>query len=105
MSWDRESQLLTLPGRLKTGQLVGYCWNHQERPGDPGIIDMVGVQPSRQGEGFGKAVTVAGIDQLVSMGATPIEITVDSQNGAAGHVYGSLGFVEIWRSVWYELAL
>lgn len=87
------------------GQLVGYCWNHQERPGAPGIIDMVGVPPSRQGEGFGKAVTAAGIDQLVGMGATPIEMTVDSQNGSAGHVYESLGFVEVWRSVWYELAL
>jgi mycothiol synthase len=87
------------------GETLGYCWAHQERPGDPGIIDMVGVPPDRQGEGLGKAVTAAGIDELVRMGATPIEITVDSDNGPAGHVYESLGFVEIWRSVWYELAL
>jgi mycothiol synthase len=85
--------------------VLGYCWAHQERPGDPGIIDMVGVPPNRQGEGLGKAVTAAGIDELVRMGAVPIEITVDSENGPAGHVYESLGFVETWRSVWYELAL
>jgi mycothiol synthase len=85
--------------------VLGYCWAHQERLGDPGIIDMVGVPPHRQGEGLGRAVTAAGIDELVRIGAVPIEITVDSENGPAGHVYEGLGFVESWRSVWYELAL
>ena len=87
------------------GQDVGYCWTHRERPDSPGMVDMVGVLPNQQGKGLGKLVTAAGIDHLVSTGAAPVEITVDSENGPAIHVYESVGFQLKTRSIWYEQAL
>ena len=87
------------------GQLVGYCWTEREEGSSPGIVSMVGVPPDMQGQGFGLAVTAAGIDHLVEVGATPIEITVDAENAPAIRVYEGLGFEDRWRSLWYELAL
>ncbi|MDA0797105.1 MAG: GNAT family N-acetyltransferase [Chloroflexi bacterium] len=87
------------------GQDLGYCWAHQERVDSPGMVDMVGVLPHQQGKGLGKLVTAVGIDHLISIGATPVEITVDSENGPAIHVYESVGFRLHHRSVWYERAL
>jgi mycothiol synthase len=87
------------------GRLVGYCWTEREEGGSPGIISMVGVPPDKQGKGFGLAITAAGIDHLVEVGATPIEITVDAENAPAIRVYEGLGFQDRWRSLWYEMAL
>lgn len=87
------------------GQDVGYCWTHQERADAPGIVGMVGVLPGQQGKGLGKLAAAAGIDHLISIGATPVEITVDSENGPAIHVYESVGFRLDNRSVWYQREL
>lgn len=87
------------------GHELGYCWAHQERADSPGMIDMVGVLPDQQGKGLGKLVTAVGIDHLISIGATPVEITVDSENEPAIHVYESVGFRLDHRSVWYERRL
>lgn len=84
------------------GEDLGYCWAHHEQPESPGMIDMVGVLPNQQGKGIGKFATAAGIDHLVGIGAVPVEITVDSENGPAIHVYESVGFTLDWRSIWYE---
>ncbi len=84
---------------------LGYCWAHQERVDSPSMVDMVGVLPHQQGKGLGKLVTAVGIDHLISIGATPVEITVDSENGPAIHVYESVGFQLHHRSVWYERAI
>jgi mycothiol synthase len=66
---------------------------------------MVGVQPTVQGQGFGKDVTAAGVDHLVNTGATPISITVDSENAPAVNLYRSLGFDLATKSLWYRLNL
>lgn len=87
------------------GQLMAYCWNHRESSTSPGIVGMVGVWPEQQGKGYGRMVTGAGINHLLDMGATPVEITVDSENPPAIRVYENVGFTLDWRSFWYELAL
>ncbi len=89
----------------EAGQVVGYCWCHREAEPGPGVVGMVGVPPGRQGQGLGQAITGAGIDGLLDLGASPIEITVDSENPPAIRVYEGLGFVLAWRSFWYELSL
>jgi mycothiol synthase len=66
---------------------------------------MVGIRPDLQGRGLGRVVTAAGLDHLVDVGATPIDITVDSANTPAVKLYESLGFTPEWRSFWYELSL
>ena len=89
----------------EAGALVGYCWCHREAEDAPGIVGMVGVLPGRQGQGLGRAVTGAGMDALLELGAPGLEITVDSENPPAIRVYEGLGFVLDWRSFWYELRL
>ena len=87
------------------GRLLAYCWTHREHAGAPGMIDMVGTAPAEQSRGLGRAVTAAGLDHLVGVGATPIDITVDSENPPALRLYERLGFTVRWRSVWYELGI
>lgn len=84
------------------GVLRSYCWTHREDQDSPGMVGMVGVAPDQQNNGYGKLATAAGIDHLVAIGAAPVQITVDSANAPAIHVYGSLGFELDSRSVWYE---
>lgn len=89
----------------EAGRVVGYCWGHREVEPGPGVVGMVGVLAARQGKGLGRAITGAGIDALFDLGASPLEITVDSENPPAIRVYEGLGFVLAWRSFWYELNL
>ena len=89
----------------EAGRVVGYCWGHVATGGGAGVVGMVGVLPARQGEGLGRVVTGAGIDRLLDLGASPLEITVDSENPPAVRVYERLGFAVRWRSFWYELTL
>ena len=83
--------------------LIAYCWSRLD--GKRGIVGMVGVAPERQGQGLGRAVTGAGVNDLIDLGAETLEITVDSENPAAIRVYESLGFAPDWRSLWRELRL
>ena len=87
------------------GRVLAYCWTHREHAGGPGMLAMVGTAPAEQSRGLGRAVTAAGVDHLVGIGATPIDITVDAENPAALRLYERLGFTVRWRSVWYELAV
>jgi ribosomal protein S18 acetylase RimI-like enzyme len=87
------------------GQDLAYCWAHRERAGTSGTVGMVGVLPSQQGKGLGKLATAAGVNHLMSVGATSVEITVDSENGPAIHIYQSVGFKLGNRSVWYQREL
>ena len=87
------------------GTLSAYCWTHREHADAPGVIGMVGVVPDQQSQGLGRAVTAAGLDHLIDVGATPVDITVDSENAPALRLYERLGFARQWRSMWYELAV
>lgn len=106
-------RVFDLPGQGPDGvvlvfegqELVGYCWTHQEAPGEPGIVGMVGVDPKQQGRGLGRLATGAGINHLIELGAVPLEITVDSENTPAVRLYEGLGFALQWRSLWYQLKL
>ena len=89
----------------ESGRLLAYCWTHRQHAGAPGQIGMVGTAPSAQSRGLGRAVTAAGVNHLVGIGATPIDITVDAENPPALRLYERLGFTVRWRSVWHELRI
>lgn len=89
----------------EAGVVVGYCWGHLDASRGAGIVGMVGVLPERQGQGLGRVITGAGVDRLLELGASPLEITVDSENPPAVRVYERLGFAVRRRSFWYELPL
>lgn len=81
----------------KDGELLGFHWTkvhprHGEHP-PIGEVYVVGVTPSAQGMGLGKALTVAGIRHLQQKGLHAVMLYTDADNNAAVALYHSLGFV------------
>jgi mycothiol synthase len=76
--------------------LAGFCWTkvHPATATDPelGEIFVIGVDPSRQGTGLGRALVVGGLASLSERGVTTGMLFVDADNEEALRLYGSLGF-------------
>lgn len=79
--------------------LAGFCWT-KLHPADPpvdpeplGEIYVIGVDPSRQGTGLGRALVLAGLARLSERGITIGMLFVDRANTAAVGLYEALGFV------------
>jgi mycothiol synthase len=79
----------------REGELAAFCWTKVHRATAPpmGEIYVIAVDPRFHGLGLGKALTIAGLDHLASMGLTIGMLHVDAANGAALGMYERLGFV------------
>ena len=77
------------------GELAGFCWTkvHPDERPPLGEIFVIAVDPKFNGRGFGKALTLAGLDHLCRQGLTVGMLYVDSTNGPALRMYENLGFV------------
>ncbi|GAB3544509.1 mycothiol synthase [Arthrobacter tumbae] len=91
-----DPQGLILAVREADGELLGFHWTkvHPRSGKHPAIgeVYVVGVTPAAQGMGLGKALTIAGIEHLHSLGLQAIMLYVDADNTAAVALYRSLGF-------------
>ena len=86
----------------RDGRLVGFHWTkvHGSEPspdpehphGPVGEVYVVGVGPSEQGLGLGRAVTLAGLHSLQRRGLDEVMLYVDEGNPVAIRVYEKLGF-------------
>ena len=65
----------------------------------------MGVDPSFQGRGIGRAVTLAGLKYLRYQGIFSAMLYVDSDNEGAIQLYTSLGFKEWGRDLLYRYNL
>jgi mycothiol synthase len=80
-----------------TGRLAGFHWTkvHLDQPG-LGEVYVVGVDPSAQGRGLGRALTLAGLHHLaarLSGQADPTALLyTEADNAAAVRTYQRLGF-------------
>jgi len=94
----------------RDGQLVGFHWTkvHQSPAGknQPGAgagappigeVYVVGVDPTAQGSGLGRALTVAGLAHLRDRGLGQVMLYVDESNTSAVNMYSSLGF-SLWHA-------
>jgi mycothiol synthase len=74
---------------------IGSCWTkvHRHRTPMLGEIYVISVDPSRHGQGWGRSLTVAGLQWLSDQGLTVGMLYTDASNTAAMALYGSLGFV------------
>jgi mycothiol synthase len=78
-------------------RLVGFHWTkqHSDRLGE---VYVVGIDPTVQGIGLGRIVTVAGLEHLRSKGVEDVLLYVESDNGPAINIYrDKLGFTHADR--------
>ena len=68
-----------------------------------GEVYVVGVDPAWVGNGLGRALTVAGLQHLRSLGLGQAMLFVESTNGPAIRLYESLGFTRWETDVMYLL--
>ncbi|MCP2346413.1 mycothiol synthase [Nonomuraea roseoviolacea] len=91
---------------VRDERLVGFHWTKihgsSEHGHEPlGEVYVVGVDPSQQGTGLGKALTLAGLSHLRSRGLAQAMLYVDGTNTAAIRLYESLGFARWDADVMY----
>lgn len=84
-------------------RLAGFHWT-KTHPGDVGEVYVVGVDPGEQGNGLGKALTLAGLAYLRDRGVREVILYVDGDNAPAVAVYTKLGFTRRTMDVMYRAA-
>lgn len=100
-----------------TGRMLGFHWtkvhgsvdadHHGEHHGDHvheaiGEVYVVGVDPTLQGKGLGRALTLAGLHHMRSRGLVQSMLYVDASNEAAITLYENMGFARWDVDVMYR---
>jgi len=87
---------------VASGSLLGFHWT-KRHSADLGEVYVVGIDPTAQGRGLGKHLTLAGLHHLagssggsggsgVSGGVKEIHLYVEADNEPAVRLYSGLGF-------------
>ncbi len=74
--------------------LVGFCWTkiHRDRTPVLGEIYVIAVDPRHHGQGWGRSLTVAGLESLARRGVSVGMLYTDAGNERAVALYRALGF-------------
>ena len=74
--------------------LLGSCWTKVDRTSEPvlGEIYVISVDPDLHSQGWGRALTVAGLQWMAHQGVTVGMLYVTGSNITAVKLYESLGF-------------
>ncbi len=79
-----------------SGELLGFHWTKVHADG-PGEVYVLGVDPSAQGRGLGRVLTLLGLEHLArrlgNRDDATVILYVEADNAAAIKTYEGLGFV------------
>ena len=79
---------------LEASQLLGYHFCKIEPASESGYVDFIGTDPSARGRGIGADLLASGVDWMLSAPTTrKINLTVNTDNVSARHLYEKFGFV------------
>jgi mycothiol synthase len=95
LEWFDPHGFLLAPDPHAEGRgLIGSCWTKVHRHHTPvlGEIYVISVDPARHGEGWGRALTVAGLQWLSGQGLSVGMLYTDASNTTAVALYRTLGF-------------
>lgn len=87
--WDPAG--LVIAASADDDRVLAFHWTKQH-DAHHGEVYVVAVGPEAQGRGLGRVVTLAGLHHLAGLGLDEVHLYVESDNAAAVHLYGSLGF-------------
>lgn len=79
----------------RDGVMVGYHWTKVHSDGRRplcGEVYVIGVDPSTQGSGLGRALLAAGLAHLRGLGLDQVILYVEADNHVAVRLYERLGF-------------
>lgn len=91
--WFDPEAFLVADSEDGTG-LIGSCWDKVHLDSTPvmGEIYVISVNPAHHGQGWGRALTVAGLQWIADKGITTGMLYTTASNTAAVKLYTSLGF-------------
>jgi mycothiol synthase len=103
---------------VRDGRPAGFHWTkiHERAAAEPGAgepaetradgpvgeVYVLGVDPTEQGTGLGKALTLAGLRYLLERKMPAVMLYADEDNAAAIRLYASLGFAHVATDVMYS---
>ncbi|MFD4356160.1 mycothiol synthase [Nocardia sp. NPDC058518] len=103
-SWFEPAGLFLAFDAADPSRLLGFHWTKQHPDAAPaGEVYVVGVDPSAQGRGLGRLLTLAGLRHLLAAGSTEVLLYTEADNTAAVHTYTKLGFAPAHIDVAYSL--
>jgi aminoglycoside 6'-N-acetyltransferase I len=93
---------------IDEGTVVGFAsavvYNHPDKPREM-WVNEVGVAPSHQGRGLGKALLAALFERARALGCHEAWVLTDTDNSAARALYRSAGGTEQADTVYVTFAL
>lgn len=84
-----------------SGKLLGYNW--LKITPEAAEIYVLGVAPAQAGHGYGKLLLQAGLQRLLELGHSRVELYVDAANTAALRLYQRCGFEIVETHTQYRL--
>lgn len=90
-SWFDPAGLLLATDDADGDRLLGFHWTKRHDP-TLGEVYVVGIDPSAQGRGLGRLLTLAGLHHLADDRTREILLYVEADNLPARAVYEGLGF-------------
>jgi mycothiol synthase len=89
-----DPQGFLMADRVDGPGVLGSCWTKIHRDEDPvlGEIYVISVDPALHGQGWGRALTVAGLQWMAAQGVRVGMLYTTASNTAAVTLYKALGF-------------